>query len=88
MMESVLTAQAHTVAPSAVESDLAASLSPSPSASPEPAVDDHKPAKKRRSWGQELPVPKTNLPPRYACLSDIPLRFDIPADSFQKTRQD
>lgn len=23
-----------------------------------------KPAKKRKSWGQELPTPKTNLPPR------------------------
>lgn len=27
--------------------------------------DEKKPAKKRKSWGQELPVPKTNLPPRY-----------------------
>ena len=29
---------------------------------------DHskKPTKKRKSWGQELPTPKTNLPPRYA----------------------
>ncbi|CEJ61402.1 Putative Transcriptional activator hacA [Penicillium brasilianum] len=26
--------------------------------------DEKKPAKKRKSWGQELPVPKTNLPPR------------------------
>ncbi|KAE8306875.1 hypothetical protein BDV41DRAFT_582889 [Aspergillus transmontanensis] len=26
--------------------------------------EDKKPAKKRKSWGQELPVPKTNLPPR------------------------
>ncbi|KAL8707672.1 MAG: hypothetical protein Q9220_007334 [cf. Caloplaca sp. 1 TL-2023] len=25
---------------------------------------DKKPAKKRKSWGQELPTPKTNLPPR------------------------
>ena len=24
-----------------------------------------KPTKKRKSWGQELPTPKTNLPPRY-----------------------
>ena len=23
-----------------------------------------KPTKKRKSWGQELPTPKTNLPPR------------------------
>ena len=27
---------------------------------------DKKTAKKRKSWGQELPTPKTNLPPRYA----------------------
>ena len=27
--------------------------------------DDKKPTKKRKSWGQELPTPKTNLPPRY-----------------------
>ena len=26
---------------------------------------DKKAAKKRKSWGQELPTPKTNLPPRY-----------------------
>jgi len=26
--------------------------------------DDKKPAKKRKSWGQELPTPTTNLPPR------------------------
>lgn len=26
---------------------------------------EKKPAKKRKSWGQELPVPKTNLPPRF-----------------------
>jgi len=26
--------------------------------------DDKKPAKKRKSWGQELPTPKTSLPPR------------------------
>lgn len=28
--------------------------------------EDSKPTKKRKSWGQELPTPKTNLPPRYA----------------------
>lgn len=28
--------------------------------------DEKKPVKKRKSWGQELPTPKTNLPPRYA----------------------
>ncbi|MCJ1286423.1 hypothetical protein MMC26_005768 [Xylographa opegraphella] len=26
--------------------------------------DDKQPTKKRKSWGQELPTPKTNLPPR------------------------
>ena len=29
------------------------------------ADDAKKPTKKRKSWGQELPTPKTNLPPRY-----------------------
>lgn len=34
---------------------------------PEDLLEDgeKKPTKKRKSWGQELPVPKTNLPPRY-----------------------
>lgn len=27
--------------------------------------ESNKPTKKRKSWGQELPTPKTNLPPRY-----------------------
>ena len=26
---------------------------------------EKKPVKKRKSWGQQLPQPKTNLPPRY-----------------------
>ncbi|CRG88707.1 Transcriptional activator hacA [Talaromyces islandicus] len=30
----------------------------------EPKSDEKKPVKKRKSWGQELPTPKTNLPPR------------------------
>ncbi|KAI9367668.1 hypothetical protein BJX61DRAFT_282590 [Aspergillus egyptiacus] len=30
----------------------------------ESQCEEKKPAKKRKSWGQELPVPKTNLPPR------------------------
>lgn len=34
----------------------------SASATPEP---EKKPVKKRKSWGQVLPEPKTNLPPRY-----------------------
>lgn len=28
---------------------------------------EKRPTKKRKSWGQELPTPKTNLPPRYVC---------------------
>jgi len=34
------------------------------SASPEPTSAEKKPVKKRKSWGQELPTPTTNLPPR------------------------
>jgi transcriptional activator HAC1 len=30
-------------------------------------LEEKKPSKKRKSWGQELPTPKTNLPPR--CVS-------------------
>ena len=33
------------------------------SGSPEP-TSEKKPVKKRKSWGQELPTPTTNLPPR------------------------
>jgi len=37
----------------------------SPSLSPKPEPEkEKKPAKKRKSWGQELPTPTTNLPPR------------------------
>ena len=32
-------------------------------------TSDKKPVKKRKSWGQVLPEPKTNLPPRYDALS-------------------
>lgn len=32
-----------------------------PMYTPEP---EKRPTKKRKSWGQELPTPKTNLPPR------------------------
>ncbi|KAI2786809.1 Transcriptional activator hacA [Penicillium oxalicum] len=35
-----------------------------PAPGDEDKEDEKKPAKKRKSWGQELPVPKTNLPPR------------------------
>lgn len=37
--------------------------------------DSKKPTKKRKSWGQELPTPKTNLPPRYTSFSPL-LHFD------------
>lgn len=39
-----------------------------PAATTTPATDsttEKKPPKKRKSWGQVLPEPKTNLPPRY-----------------------
>ncbi|MCJ1453759.1 hypothetical protein MMC28_004108 [Mycoblastus sanguinarius] len=32
--------------------------------------DSKKPTKKRKSWGQELPTPKTNLPPRKRARTD------------------
>ena len=38
--------------------------SPAPPDSSTAADDEKKPAKKRKSWGQVLPEPKTNLPPR------------------------
>lgn len=41
--------------------------------SPEPVEkkeDEKKPTKKRKSWGQELPVPKTNLPPRFVAYNN------------------
>ncbi|KAI9781246.1 MAG: hypothetical protein M1816_002429 [Peltula sp. TS41687] len=38
------------------------SETPEPASSPREG--ERKPAKKRKSWGQELPTPKTNLPPR------------------------
>lgn len=37
--------------------------------SDEKKTEEKKPAKKRKSWGQELPVPKTNLPPRYVIFN-------------------
>ncbi|KAL4868945.1 hypothetical protein BDV12DRAFT_89912 [Aspergillus spectabilis] len=36
----------------------------------EEQAEEKKPAKKRKSWGQELPVPKTNLPPRKRAKTD------------------
>lgn len=66
--------------------DLHSSASPSPSfdldqqdtspaptmnqTSPPPVIVQSKQAKKRKSWGQELPEPKTTLPPRKRAKTD------------------
>jgi transcriptional activator HAC1 len=60
--------------------DLQSGSSPSPTsfdncgtstqASPPPIMVTSKPAKKRKSWGQELPEPKTTLPPRKRAKTD------------------
>jgi transcriptional activator HAC1 len=60
--------------------DLQSGSSPSPTsfdncgtstqASPPPLIVTSKPAKKRKSWGQELPEPKTTLPPRKRAKTD------------------
>jgi transcriptional activator HAC1 len=34
---------------------------------------EKKPVKKRKSWGQQLPEPKTNLPPRYIVDARFPV---------------
>ena len=39
-------------------------------ATPPPVVVHSKPAKKRKSWGQELPEPTTTLPPRKRAKTD------------------
>ena len=31
-----------------------------------------KEVKKRKSWGQQLPAPTTNLPPRYVLCAQLP----------------
>ncbi len=46
----------------------AASACDAMSDAPTPAAGEKKPAKKRKSWGQVLPEPKTNLPPRYVVV--------------------
>ena len=45
----------------------ATSLNQSPAPS-KPEKNEEKQPKKRRSWGQQLPTPTTNLPPRYDSL--------------------
>lgn len=43
--------------PSVIDTD-------TPKPTPSRSEAEKKPVKKRKSWGQELPTPKTNLPPR------------------------
>ncbi|EER44856.1 predicted protein [Histoplasma capsulatum H143] len=50
------TTTAAPAATAAVTTTIATTLPPKP--------EEKKPVKKRKSWGQELPIPKTNLPPR------------------------
>ena len=45
--------------------------------------ESKKPTKKRKSWGQELPTPKTNLPPRY----DIVIMFNDCASAYDIFRK-
>ena len=47
-----------------------------------------KPTKKRKSWGQELPTPKTNLPPRYATTNPIYSRLLTPKYSKRAKTED
>ena len=46
---------------------------------------DKKPTKKRKSWGQELPTPKTNLPPRYDLDDTITSSVPV-ANAFNRKR--
>lgn len=53
--------------------------SPSPEDQAE-TTDGKKPTKKRKSWGQVLPEPKTNLPPRSVlatCSTPVPLPIPV-----------
>ena len=45
--------------------------------------EPRKPTKKRKSWGQELPTPKTNLPPRYS----FPIRPRLVASAYNHNRK-
>ncbi|KAH7237415.1 hypothetical protein B0J15DRAFT_516821 [Fusarium solani] len=47
------------------ESPSMASIKEEPSTPSSDSTSQRKPTKKRKSWGQVLPEPKTNLPPRY-----------------------
>ncbi|PLB36034.1 transcription factor HAC1 [Aspergillus candidus] len=60
--------------PSSPESEMPLTVSPADTSllevDEDEKTDEKKPAKKRKSWGQELPVPKTNLPPRKRAKTD------------------
>lgn len=62
------------------------SAAPTTAGTPEP---EKKPVKKRKSWGQVLPEPKTNLPPRYDALTPQMVSTTTnPLTIAQETRQD
>lgn len=54
---------------SSVLSGLVTNLPEATPSTPGSTATEKKPTKKRKSWGQVLPEPKTNLPPRYAYIS-------------------
>lgn len=41
--------------------------------SQEKSEQPKKEVKKRKSWGQQLPAPTTNLPPRYVLYAQLPI---------------
>lgn len=58
-----------------------------------PSSSEKKPVKKRKSWGQVLPEPKTNLPPRYVTATLHSHTHSLHTDGIltslvQKTRKD
>ncbi|MCJ1263007.1 hypothetical protein MMC22_002877 [Lobaria immixta] len=55
---------------SLAETNLVTPNSPESFYSVKDEEEDKKPTKKRKSWGQELPTPKTNLPPRKRAKTD------------------
>src|SRR6195952_1956061 len=48
-------------------------------------ASEKKPVKKRKSWGQQLPEPKTNLPPRYILDARLTI-VDQSANPFSRKR--
>lgn len=63
--DTVYSAQSASPEPSAFEDGCSTSQS-----SPPPVIVQSRQAKKRKSWGQELPEPKTSLPPRKRAKTD------------------